>query len=44
MKKPDRKWMAVLVVLAGMAWGAALASQHAPQPDAPRYKNLIPGG
>jgi hypothetical protein len=25
MKKPERKWLAILAVLAGMAWGAAAA-------------------
>jgi len=41
MKKPDRKWMAILVLLAGMAWGAAATALHAP---ATAQKNLISGG
>jgi hypothetical protein len=28
MKKPDRKWMAILAVLAGMAWAAGASSHY----------------
>jgi hypothetical protein len=45
LKKPDRKWVAILVLLAGMAWGAAPGANPAPQhPPAALEKNLISGG
>jgi len=28
MKKPDRKWLAILAVLAGMAWAAGASSHY----------------
>lgn len=34
MKKPERRWMAILAVLAGMAWAAG-ASSH--------YQVFVPG-
>jgi hypothetical protein len=44
MKKPDRKWVAILVVVTGMAWGAATAASLAPQHAFLPSKSLIPGG
>jgi hypothetical protein len=41
LKKPEKKWIAVLALLAGMAWGAgATPHQAAPAPHA----TLISGG
>jgi hypothetical protein len=32
-KKPDRKWIAILVLMTGMAWGAGSSGfQHKPFP------------
>jgi hypothetical protein len=41
LKKPDRKWIAVLALLAGMAWGVSATPHHGPLGSG---KNLISGG
>jgi hypothetical protein len=41
VKKPSKQWIAILVLVTGVAWGAAATPQHAP---AFPHKNLIPGG
>ena len=43
MKKPSKQWIAILVVSAGMAWGAAAAPPGGSPPATPD-KNLISGG
>jgi len=41
MKKAPKQWMAILAVLAGMAWCATAAPLH---PPVAVQKNIISGG
>jgi hypothetical protein len=44
LKKPEKKWVAVLALLAGMAWGAAPGANLVPHAPLVSEKNLISGG